>query len=239
MRRVRQVRQGTSRVLLDRWGQKAGGESTSRLDAPAPSELGAIWIDPDESVAPAVYVPSIPLTSVLPVSPVDKQEIYFQTTGGSDQWQTQGVVWHLRYRAGSTSPYKWEILGGQPLFASGGNPSVTSTSFVTFAGAPTMHLPAKGEYRIEIGAYGNIVPSTGGTLAYAVGAAAPSPADALSFGGDVSSQAHVSSMIAFLRTFTDTPWIALTQQIKSSGSGSSTFSLSSLWFRATPIRLSS
>lgn len=46
------------------------------------------------------------LVSSLPVSPADGQEIYYQADA------TNGVIWHLRYRAASASSFKWECVGG-------------------------------------------------------------------------------------------------------------------------------
>jgi len=45
----------------------------------------------------------------LPVLPYDGQEIYYIADA------TNGVIWHLRYRAASASAYKWEFLGGSFL----------------------------------------------------------------------------------------------------------------------------
>lgn len=57
-------------------------------------------------------MPAAPsLVSVLPSSPYDGQEVYFQTTAMA----TAGIVWHLRYRAAASGSYKWEFLGGPPL----------------------------------------------------------------------------------------------------------------------------
>lgn len=47
--------------------------------------------------------------TALPSSPVDGQEIYYAASA------TNGVIWHLRYRSGSSSSYKWECVGGGAL----------------------------------------------------------------------------------------------------------------------------
>ena len=47
--------------------------------------------------------------TALPTSPVDGQEVYYQADG------TNGVIWHLRYRAASSSANKWEFVGGSAL----------------------------------------------------------------------------------------------------------------------------
>lgn len=56
--------------------------------------------------------PGPPLVSALPGSPVDGQEVYYQSTAMA----TNGIVWQLRYRAASASIYKWEYVGGTPLY---------------------------------------------------------------------------------------------------------------------------
>lgn len=125
---------------------------------------------------PAGPSTSIPLVTSLPASPVDGQEVYYDT--GSN-----GVVWHLRYRAGSASAYKWEFVGGGALYdeiAASGSRANTAYGDVTQVG-PAVTLPLAGDY--EVG--------HGGTLAaqnlqgafilmsYAIGATAAVDADAV------------------------------------------------------------
>lgn len=45
----------------------------------------------------------------LPTSPADGDEVYYVHPAGT-------AVWHLRYRAAAGS-YKWECIGGTPLYA--------------------------------------------------------------------------------------------------------------------------
>jgi microcystin-dependent protein len=52
-----------------------------------------------------------PLVSALPGAPIDGQECYYLADAAA------GVVWRLRYRAASSSAYKWECIGGSPLTA--------------------------------------------------------------------------------------------------------------------------
>jgi microcystin-dependent protein len=52
-----------------------------------------------------------PLVSALPGAPLDGQECHYLADAAA------GVVWRLRYRAASASPYKWECIGGTPLTA--------------------------------------------------------------------------------------------------------------------------
>lgn len=108
-------------------------------DVPRDIQALATKLDGYSSVSP-------PLRTTLPGSPVDGQEIYYQAD------VTNGVVWHLRYRAGA-STYKWECLGGARLRA-GVTASNAWTSPAAFAwqnapGGPAVTLPLAGEYELD------------------------------------------------------------------------------------------
>lgn len=98
--------------------------------------------------------PKPPFVSSLPSSAADGQEIYYQSTtagtggGTSDSMATVGAAWLLRYRAASSSNYKWEVIGGPPIFVSG---SGTTTSSTTAWGAtgPQITTPLAGDYQVE------------------------------------------------------------------------------------------
>lgn len=89
------------------------------------------------------------VVSVLPASPVNGQRVTFQTAGMA----AVGVRWELEYNASSGSAYKWEYVGGGPLYTSvgsgGGPASITSA---TWSNAPTTQcdvtLPLAGDYEI-------------------------------------------------------------------------------------------
>ena len=51
---------------------------------------------------------STPLLDVLPSTPVNGQEIYFQTAA----MRIDGVMWHFRYNANNPGTYKWDFVGG-------------------------------------------------------------------------------------------------------------------------------
>jgi hypothetical protein len=86
---------------------------------------------------------------VLPSSPVDGDEVYFQDT----QMSNFGVVWHLRYRAAITS-YKWEYIGGAPLAhevaAAQGIGTVSVWQNLTTDG-PLIVAPLAGIYNVNYG----------------------------------------------------------------------------------------
>jgi hypothetical protein len=120
---------------------------------------------------------SLPIARVtsLPANPSNNQEVYYVADA------TNGVVWHLKYNAGSASAYKWEFVGGSPMFheiaADQGTASATYVDLGT--AGPTVTLPAlQGDYRLMWKAE---TYSTGGTpAAYmtpSIGGAAPAAAD--------------------------------------------------------------
>lgn len=95
------------------------------------------------------------LVSSLPATPYDGQEVLYLAS------DTAGVVWRLRYRAASTSTYKWEVLGGAPLRGAdlgnavdpGLGESTTSTTGADLATpGPDVTVPLAGEYLVAIGA---------------------------------------------------------------------------------------
>lgn len=55
--------------------------------------------------------PVIAVVTSLPAAPADGQECIFVADA------TNGVAWHLKYRAASASAYKWEVIGGSWLSA--------------------------------------------------------------------------------------------------------------------------
>jgi hypothetical protein len=89
-----------------------------------------------------------PLVTVLPATPVDKQEVYFLADAAN------GIIWHLRYRAASASPYKWEFVGGSPMTAEV-QPQAALTGNYNSTGdiGPNVQLPAlAGAYLLSFGA---------------------------------------------------------------------------------------
>lgn len=89
------------------------------------------------------------VTSVLPTNPVDGQECYYLADA------TNGIVWHLKYRAASASAYKWEYVGGSALFVKGAGATglAASAGFIAWTGRPFPDpvLPLAGDYQLEHG----------------------------------------------------------------------------------------
>jgi hypothetical protein len=95
---------------------------------------------------------SAPLVSVLPASPVDGQECIYLADA------TKGILWHLRYRTASTSPYRWEYIGGSTLRVEsvGGidwnTTEQTASIFATTlpTPGPAITVPLAGEYSCQV-----------------------------------------------------------------------------------------
>lgn len=94
--------------------------------------------------------------------PADGDERYFQNA----VMKTFGVIWRFRYNASSTSPYKWEFVGGAPWqwaatpgAITGGTwqPIVASRRVMTFA----------GEYQVR--AIGNAYSTDSGNRGHNIG----------------------------------------------------------------------
>lgn len=104
------------------------------------------------------FATPIPLVTDLPVGTIaDGREVYYQVT--------PGVIWHLRYNAGSIDAYKWEWVGGNHLSKilnepNGGFTTTTTgeqanyndLAGTTIGQGPRVVLPQLyGEFEIEFG----------------------------------------------------------------------------------------
>jgi len=198
---------------------------------PSPRVGELLWVDTDEGVSGAFPAP--PLLTALPVTPVDGQEIYFLADA------TNGIIWHLRYRASSSSAYKWEVIGGPPLFsevtvAAEGTASTTYTNLTTIG--PTVTLPLAGDYDVEIGARcAPAVVDQSALMSYAIGATAAVDADALQ---SYRSSAWTTSLTSSSRPRRKTGLAATTAiQAKYRQSGGAAGQFNDRWMRVTPVRV--
>jgi hypothetical protein len=119
-------------------GEEKNEETSIFIGPSAPVGTQPLWLDTDE-----VEIPRVGIVTALPGSPVDGQEVYYLVDAAS------GRVWHLRYRAASTSPYKWEFVGGSPVNA-GPQGAVTHAvvSEIALTSGPTLTVPLSGDYRV-------------------------------------------------------------------------------------------
>lgn len=87
----------------------------------------------------------------LPTSPVDGQEYTLV-----DSVTAPTFSWRFRYNANSTSPYKWEFVGGPPITARRDNAESSATANqwtdVGAASNPILTLPRTGDYMVRASA---------------------------------------------------------------------------------------
>ena len=98
---------------------------------------------------PPAPASSIPLLDVLPSTPVNGQEIYYQNAA----MLTEGVMWHLRYNANTPGAYKWIFVGGSPLTSFDASTLVTTASTAAVELTPVVGVvaPLAGDYMVAHG----------------------------------------------------------------------------------------
>lgn len=94
------------------------------------------------------------LVNALPGSPEDGQLVYFQDV----TLAAEGIVWPLRFNAGSASAHKWEPVGApvaqrDEILAGtvAGELMPTSYGALGVAGEPAINPPLDGEYTVRVG----------------------------------------------------------------------------------------
>lgn len=169
------------------------------------------------------------LVSSLPVSPVDGQEIYYLADNAA------GVEWHLRYRAASASAYKWEFVGGSPLFAYTASAAATALTTYQQLDGPAVTVPLAGDYVVAL--HVDLYNSASGVAALASikqNAAAASDVDAAQFATAAANQ-EATVAIERLMTATAAAWVFAVYYRTSNVSGTANFPRRSLSVR--PVRV--
>lgn len=133
------------------------------VDVPRDVQALATKLDGITSLSP-------PAVSSLPGSPVDGQECYYLAD------TTNGVAWHLRYRAASGSAYKWEVVGGPALHAERFVEESFSASATTWFGVPNdpiVTVPLAGDYLADCCCYAYLAVAGNMALGVRVGTTDP------------------------------------------------------------------
>jgi len=202
-----------------------------------PDYVKQVWADNDATKPPSaarfnymedgIDKASIPTKdTALPGAPYDGQEVYFEASA------SLGVYWHLRYRSASASTYKWEFLGGPPLYAEVlTSESTTSTTYVDLATVgPSLTLPLAGEYEIVLDVH--ITPASNpGWAAVKLGTASTSDTD-----GVVLASAAIQGSLGrtIIRTLT-VPSAVVKVQYRMNAAGSMSAARRNLSIR--PVRV--
>jgi hypothetical protein len=131
-----------------------------------------------------------PTVTSLPGSPVDGQECYFVADA------TNGIVWHLKYRAASSSTYKWECVGGPPLRAdvTTGQTASTASAWVDLATpGPLVTPPLGGDFDVLYGCFMSAAPTSGFIWIAGVGVGGGAPTRMARLDGPSGGGAAVTS----------------------------------------------
>jgi hypothetical protein len=171
--------------------------------------------------------------SSLPGSPVDGQECFYVADA------TAGAVWHLKYRAASGSSYKWEFVGGSPLFAEvTTDESTTSATYAALTTAgPSITLPLAGDYRVAIGAAFETINAAGttGLMSYDIGGTGAVDANAAWGSWQASGATGNIDTGSRERVKTALTAVALVSKYKSTTANAMHFF--NRWMRVTPVRV--
>jgi hypothetical protein len=204
-------------------------ELIDTADVPRDVKALADKLDALPGLAPSA---PIPVVSVLPAGPIDGQEIYYLVDAAN------GIIWHLRYRAASPSPYKWEFLGGpsrqHDVLTLQGTASGAYVNLATVG--PQVTAPLAGNYEIHLGAAILTAAAIGhyGYCAPSIGAAAPVDDDGVV--AQTPSAASMQDSVARLRIITvAAPNTAVTLQYRAALNQQAQFSKRFLALR--PVRV--
>lgn len=145
------------------------------------------------------------LVSTLPSAPVDGQEVFYQTASMA----TDGIAWHLRYRSGSASTYKWELVGGLPWQSTvTAGQSNSGTSNATWSVMPTTQVnrtaPLAGEYLVTFGAGTGFTTSAGSSayLNFSINNSTPALNDSVIFETPAGETANIANAGSISRVAT-------------------------------------
>lgn len=177
-----------------------------------------------------------PLVTELPVSPADGDEVRFLADADS------GVVWQLRYRDKAPSAYRWEFIGGSPIYAEvtteeNYGPGAGGATFGDLAtSGPAVTLPLAGDYDVQHGCRAHVNGNAGFSLmSYAIGSTAASDNDAVIANEPAGDNTSPKSM-ARMRRKTGLSAVTLTSKYRNNNT-TNTGAFSSRWISVTPIRV--
>jgi len=146
--------------------------------------------------------------------------------------KANGVYWQLVYDGQGS--YPWKKVGGAPLFSEVIAQQNTSSSSYTNLETvgPSVTLPLKGDYDIEIGYFGkNVADSLTSYMSYSIGGSAAVDADAAA----AAAKDEASTTVAHPRRKTDLgASTVLTAKYRTGGKEAAFLSR---WMRVDPVRV--
>ena len=176
--------------------------------------------------------PIVPVVTALPTSPADGTVIDYVADSSN------GVVWRFRYRAGSGSSYKWEFVGGSPLWAEVAaqesyGAGVTTYGDLATAG-PAITLPLAGDHMVEVGSLArHDTNARAAWMSYQIGGTGASDSDGTYVYAGSTNTVQVPLFRPRLKTGLGA--VTLTAKYRSDGTGVATYA--HRWIRVTPVRV--
>jgi len=171
-------------------------------------------------------------SSVYSISSQNGDEVVYAADSAN------GVNWHLRYNGSSSSPYKWEFIGGSPLMATAADVNITQPATPIYNNGSTtlsQALTYAGDYDITMGVLQNAKNNAYTSIALSGGTSA-SAVDADAIYSAVSGTDSGIHLTRTLRKTISAAAVTVTMQHKGAGSQSAYFNNRSL--RVTPVRVS-
>jgi len=216
-------------TAVDRWNNTAvgnAGSGAAHNNLPPYILMAQIIKAVGAQIVAGAPVP--PLVTSLPTNPVDGQECYYLADA------TNGIIFYLRYRAAAPGSYKWEFVGGSPLYAEVlTNESTGSATYTALATAgPAIALPLAGDYIVELGYNGNNMAAQRTYMSYDIGATGAVDADcAMTYG---NANASMEATVARARRKNGLGAVTLTAKYRMSAS---TGWFQNRWMKAIPVRV--
>lgn len=176
-----------------------------------------------------VQTPNAPLVTSLPSNAIDGQEVRYLADN------TNGIIWNFRYRAGSSSAYKWEFIGGPPIGSLNTGSQSVAANTGTVTASPSLSIALPGDYRVDYGGLTATGTGTGGqyaVIAPAYGGVSLGQDHEIGAAGNTS---YVTCAASRSFTFATANTLALNHRVDVSA-GTSFFLRR--YIRITPIRVS-
>lgn len=221
---------------IERWlRRRAEGVPLDKgiISAPqlATGAVGASALAADAVTAQAILYSSVfPESVTIPTSPENGQLWVYPGANG--------VRWLFQYNAASVSAYKWEFIGGSPLYSIIGTTGTESTASLTYVAlttaGPAIALPFAGDYDIDHGCHSNNNVTNAGTyMSYDIGGTAATDTDGLE-----SYQNNADAITAgTIRTNRKTGLSAVTLTAKYRANVGGTAAFWRRWMRVRPVRV--